>query len=227
MNAPLILALFFVAPADPVLDLAALPATPAGSRRVYFVRHGQALSNLRPQPQVANLDTLTDLGRSQARATASALRAAGVAGVVTSPAGRARETGAEMVGVFANATAATADERLRPLDLGRHEDGRALTFEERGRQWSDGLDPAVTGGERMADVGERLAKFACDFKGAGAAAPVVAVSHSETIQAFVVFAMKAPAWTAWPPRIANGSVTVAECDPAGTVKVLGVGLPVK
>jgi broad specificity phosphatase PhoE len=130
-----------------------------------------------------------------------------------------------MNGVLGRAPA--VDERLRPLELGRRPDGRMFSFEERGQNWSEGRDPAVDGGERMVDVGERLARFACDFKGSGAIAPVVAVSHSETIQAFVVFALKADAWTAWPPRIANGSVTVAECDAKGALKVLATGLSTK
>ena len=79
--------------ADP---LAALPPPPEDGLRVYLVRHGQALSNLDPEPDLPpeQLDHLTELGQRQAEKAGAALRGRGIGAVLTSPASRARETAA-------------------------------------------------------------------------------------------------------------------------------------
>src|SRR6266487_4302148 len=74
--------------------LAALGPVRAGTVRVFLIRHGQALSNLKPPPAAApnGLDHLTPLGEAQARKAGAVLAGRGVKLVLTSPAGRARET---------------------------------------------------------------------------------------------------------------------------------------
>lgn len=191
-----------------------LPPLRSGAGRVYFVRHGQALSNLRPAPKVANLDTLTDLGKEQSKVAGAALRSSGAAMILTSPAGRAQETAAELAPILS--LTPSIDERLRPLTLGTKEDGVALSFDERAKAWEAGKDPSVTAGESLQDVGVRLANVVCGVRGKSSGI-AVAVSHSEAIQALIVHAKKEDAWKAWPPRVANGSVTVAECDAKGVV----------
>src|SRR6185503_11982187 len=95
-----------------------LPAVAGDTLRVYLVRHGQAYTNLNPPPQMApaELDHLTTLGRQQVRRVARALSDQGIALVLHSPAGRARDT-AEELRVLAGAEV-RVEPRLRPMDVG-------------------------------------------------------------------------------------------------------------
>src|SRR5437773_1901093 len=94
-------ALLFLAVPDP---LAALGPVPAGTVRIYLVRHGQALSNLEPPPPPSaaphGLDHLTPLGEAQARKVGEILAGQGVKLVLTSPAGRAKESAQQVAAAF-------------------------------------------------------------------------------------------------------------------------------
>jgi broad specificity phosphatase PhoE len=199
-----------------------LPTVESGARRVFFIRHGQALSNLQPPPPVANLDTLTDLGRAQSGAAARALVGLKIQGVLSSPAGRAQETAARIAEGIGSA-APLIDERLRPLALGVNDSGKPFSFDERAKAWTAGSDPAVAQGERLGDLGSRLAAVACSRP---AGSLFVAVSHSEAIQSLATFVTRKDPWTAWPPRIVNGSITVVDCDSSGSLALRGLGLAV-
>lgn len=98
----------------------ALPAMHSGALRVYLVRHGQALSNLDPAPDLPpdQLDHLTELGTRQAEAVGRALAGRGVSFVFTSPASRARET-ASVVARTLGIEPPGVEQRLRPMALGR------------------------------------------------------------------------------------------------------------
>ena len=65
--------------------------------RVYFLRHGESRSNADPEriaiPEHEG-DTLSERGRAQAEAAAGAVAGLGIARIVSSPMGRARETAA-------------------------------------------------------------------------------------------------------------------------------------
>jgi broad specificity phosphatase PhoE len=65
--------------------------------RVYFLRHGESRSNANPEriaiPEHKG-DALSDRGREQAEAAAAAVAELGIARIVSSPMGRARETAA-------------------------------------------------------------------------------------------------------------------------------------
>src|SRR5262245_55547358 len=111
---------------------ASLGPVPADAVRLYLVRHGQAYSNLDPEPDLPpdKLDRLTDLGREQARRVARFLRGTAVAELLTSPAGRARET-AEEIRTALGLEAARVEPALRPLELGRGPDGAPLDWDQR------------------------------------------------------------------------------------------------
>ncbi len=110
---------------------------------MFLVRHGQALSNLNPRPKLPleELDHLTELGRAQTERTAGLLRDQGVRLVLSSPAGRARETAVIFQKAFATGAAA-AEPRLRPLEMGRSAEGKALGWDEREAEWKAGATPS-------------------------------------------------------------------------------------
>lgn len=210
-----------------MLALAAAPApadlgpVPAGSVRVFLIRHGQALSNLDPEPDLPpeKLDALTPLGQAQSRNAAAALAKAGVKAVVSSPAGRARETAA-LFGSALGASSVAVEPRLRPLDLGRGPDGAPLDWDQRIADWEAGRDPEPPGGESLATVGRRVAEAFRALTATHAGRSVVAVAHSEVVLAFLATVDGVAPHTVWPPRIPNASVTVVEADAAGVLKVL-------
>ena len=49
--------------------------------------------------------------------------------------------------------------RLRPLELGRAPDGRALSWKERAFDWQAGRDPIPAEGESLEGVGHRVGDF--------------------------------------------------------------------
>jgi peptide-methionine (S)-S-oxide reductase len=124
--------------ASAVLAMAAVttPAdlgpVPAKQVRVFLIRHGQAYSNLDPQPDLppTQLDRLTDLGHSQSRRAGRALKGHSVALVLSSPAGRARERAEELAAAL-GAGVPRVDPRLRPLELGRAAAGEPLDWDAR------------------------------------------------------------------------------------------------
>ena len=169
--------------ADDALDI--LPPKPSGALRVYLVRHGEALSNLDPAPNLppAELDHLTPLGRRQAAAAGRALAGRGVVSVLTSPAFRARET-ADGVARALRLPPPAVEPRLRPLELGRGSDGRPLTWKDRSAGWEAGRDSSPADGESMARVGERVDELVRELA-RGRATGVVLVAHGEVLAAYL------------------------------------------
>jgi broad specificity phosphatase PhoE len=211
------LSLILVAAPDP---LAALGPVPAGTVRVYLIRHGQAFSNLQPPPSPAprGLDHLTPLGERQASRVGEILAGKGVKLVVTSPAGRARESAEK---IAAGLTAPVrVDARLRPLDLGNDSAGKQLDWNAREAEWKAGRDPRPPRGESMAQMGERVMAVVKDLRSEVPGSSVALVAHGEVITSFVGQVQGKPAPQRYPPRLANASVTVVEARPDGTVALL-------
>lgn len=206
--------LILLASPDP---LAALGPVPAGTVRVYLVRHGQALSNLQPPPSPAprGLDHLTSLGERQASKVGEVLAGKGVKVVLTSPAGRARESAEKIAGPLG--VPVRVDARLRPLDLGNDESGKPLDWDAREVQWKAGRDPSPPGGESMAQMGERVMAVVKDLRSEAPGASVVLVAHGEVITSFFGQVQGTPPAKRYPPRLANASLTVVEARPDGTV----------
>ena len=190
-------------------------AVPADTLRVYLVRHGQALSNLQPPPALpeAGLDHLTSEGREQARQAGQALARLGVSLVVTSPAGRARETAAAMRAEIHGARV-RVEPRLRPMDRGRNAEGRELSGEERAAEWKAGRDPVPTGGESLDQAGQRALALIESLAREGRGRSVAVVSHSEVIGSLLGRLEGKPAFERYPPGLANGAISLVEV--AGT-----------
>ncbi len=188
----------------PQLTPAALPPVPADAVRLFLVRHGQALSNLDPAPELPpeQLDRLTELGRTQARRAAEAVRRVPIERILTSPAGRARETAsvlAEVLGLPIDVEA-----RARSLEL-----GRGLDWDAREAEWAAGRDPSPEGGESLEAVGKRVLSVVEELTRRPGRS-VLLVAHSEVIAAFVGEVAGVPAPKRWPPSVPNGSITVVE-----------------
>ena len=200
--------------------LAGLPAPAAGSLRVYLVRHGQALSNLEPKPDLSEdeLDHLTELGKRQSEAAGRALSGRGVTSVVSSPASRAGET-ATLVALGLGAGSVTVDPRLQPLEVGRASDGRTLEWKERIAEWRAGRDPSPPGGESMESVGDRVSELVRALASGRPGSSVVLVAHSEVIGAYLGRVRGTPPPQRYPPGIGNGSISVVDVSAAGVEAV--------
>jgi broad specificity phosphatase PhoE len=206
------------------LSLLSQPApgpVPAGAVRVYLVRHGQAFSNLDPEPDLPadQLDRLTELGREQSRGIGLALRNRGVALLLSSPAARAQETAAE-IRVALDAPPVRVEPRLRPLELGRDRNGTPFDWDQRIAEWEAGRDPVPAGGESMGQMGDRVLELVRSLLPAQPGRSVVLVAHSEVIGAFVGLVEGTPPPKRYPPRIRNGSMTAVELDAGGKPRVL-------
>jgi len=200
--------------------LAALPPLPSGALRVYLVRHGQALSNLDPAPDLppAGLDHLTAPGTRQAEAAGRALAGRDVTLVLTSPASRARET-AEGIAQVLGLSAPAVEPRLRPLELGRGTDGRRLTWKDRAAEWEAGRDPSPPEGESMERVGDRLDLLVRALARSRRGTGVVLVAHGEVLAAYLGHVRGTLAPKRYPPGLANGSITVVDVAPTGAATI--------
>jgi broad specificity phosphatase PhoE len=167
-----------------------------------LVRHGQTEFNASGR-LVGRLDpSLTETGRRQAAAIASAV--AGAARVVTSPLARARETAA----LLAPGLPLTVDERWIELDYGQW-DGRPFADvpAEVWRQWRSDPSFAPPGGESLDNVGARVADACAELLPEAAASDIVVVSHVSPIKAAVAWALGVGQERAFRMHLANASVT--------------------
>jgi len=193
-----------------------LPAMHSGALRVYFVRHGQALSNLDPAPDLPpeRLDHLTELGTRQSEAVGRALAGRGVSSVFSSPATRARET-AEAVARGLGIRTPSVETRLEPMALGRGPDGRTLDWKQRIAEWEAGRDPSPASGESLERVGGRVGELVRALARSRRGTSVVLVAHSEVIAAYLGEVRGTPAPRRYPPGLANGSITVVDVVATG------------
>jgi broad specificity phosphatase PhoE len=172
--------------ADDVLG--ALPPLPSGALRVYLVRHGQALSNLDPVPDLppAELDHLTALGTRQAEAVGRALAGRDVTSVLTSPASRALET-AEGIARALGLSAPEVEAPLRPMERG----------------------------ESMERVGDRVDGLVRALARSRRGTGVVLVAHGEVLAAYLGHIQGPSAPKRDPKGLGNGSITVVDVAPTG------------
>ena len=182
-----------LAVAAPTPGAAAEPSSPAEVLRVYLVRHGQAFSNLDPRPDLPadQLDRLTALGHEQASETGRALALRQPALVLTSPAGRARETAEEIRQAAAGVTVRT-EPRVRPQE--------------------DDESPA--------QVAERVLRAVRDERKRHRGHAIVVVAHSEVIGAFLALVRSESGATAEPVTVRNGSVSLVELGAHGKVELV-------
>ena len=189
--------------------------------RVFLVRHGLAYSNLDPAPDLppAQLDRLTEMGRVQSRRVGLALKGRTVALVVSSPAGRARQSAQELTAVL-EAGAPRIDARLRPLELGRTAAGQPLDWDARDAEWAAGRDPQPVGGESIDQVGRRVLDLVTGLARDPRGRAVVLVAHGEVIEAFVGLISGTPAPHRLDSSVRNGSITVVEAGKAGSPRLV-------
>jgi len=201
---------------------AELPPVAKDAVRVYLVRHGQAFSNLDPEPDLPpiELDRLTPLGHAQAKGAAAALRASGIDAIYTSPKGRAKETAAELGAALGRAEAASVEPRIGSLEIGKNPKGEDDDWDYREAEWAAGRDPVPPGGESMAQMGERVLAAVRDARPRYAGRSIVFVCHGEVIGAFVGAIQGTPPAKRYPPNAKNGSLTVVDVSADGTPKLL-------
>jgi probable phosphoglycerate mutase len=212
------------APAKPG-PLAALRPLPADTVRVFLLRHGQALSNLEPRPKLPpeELDHLTPLGRTQTERAAALLRSQSVRLVLSSPAGRARETATILQKAFAT-DEAPVETRLRSLEMGRSPGGQPLGWGEREAEWKAGRDPQPPGGESLQQVAGRLTELIATLAREHAGQAVVVVSHGEVV-ATLVGALQGRPVAEWEALgLKNASVTVVEASAGKPPKLVLVNV---
>jgi broad specificity phosphatase PhoE len=95
-----------------------------------------------------------------------------------------------------------------------------LSWDDRAKEFAAGRDPKPAGGESMAQVGERVMALVKGLRVEAPAASVALVGHGEVIAAFIGEVQGTPAAKRYPPRLANGSITVVEARPDGRVTLL-------
>ena len=158
--------------------------------RVYLVRHAESKKNVvhLPWTPEEELDTLTDEGRRQAVAIGDFLNDKGIVAILSSPAGRSRETAKAIGQVTGLKAGYEVDPAFASLRGGTSEDGNQVTWAWREKQWALGQDPRPEGGESLAD-GESRAKAA--VKKLAEKFPeksVVIVSHGDICAALLGYA---------------------------------------
>ena len=215
----MLLALVLAAAASTPADLGPVPADAV---RVYLVRHGQAFSNLDPEPDLPpdQLDRLTPLGHAQAKGAAAGLQGRGIVAIYTSPKGRAKETAAEIGAALGRAEAATVEPRIGSLKIGKNPKGEDDDWDYREAEWAAGRDPVPPGGESMAQMGDRVLAAVRDARARNQGGSVVLVCHAEVIGAFVGAIQGTPPPKRYPGSAKNGSLTVVELGASGAPKLL-------
>jgi broad specificity phosphatase PhoE len=149
---PVLLGVLLLAGSTALADLGPVPP---GTLRVVLMRHGQAFTNLDtlPSPAPANPDALTALGREQVAAILPALTAIRPGLLLTSPAGRARET-ADQIGK-ALGLEPRVEPKVRPMETDK--------------------------GETLEDVGRRALVLVEELRPAQPGQTVLLVCHSEVV----------------------------------------------
>jgi probable phosphoglycerate mutase len=217
LHASFALALLANGPAD-------LGPVPAGTLRVYLVRHGQSYTNLTPPPDLPpdQLDRLTAVGQAQARLAAAALSGKAVTVIVTSPKGRTKDTAIEMQAALGKASM-RIDERLRPLELGQDAGGKLLEWADRMRDWSHERDATPPSGESLEEAGLRVLRLLSELKKECAGQSVVLVSHGELIQNLLGMLASRGVEARFSLRLANASISALDAKPASLPQILFEG----
>ena len=199
-------------------DPASLGPVPAGTVRIYLVRHAEAFSNLTPLPNMPEkeMDALTDKGKQQAAAAAAALQAAPISLVLYSPTNRTKQTATAIV---ASGKASLREERdLRRIDTGKSQSGKPLELADRVAIWKAGNDPRPQEGESMVDLGQRVLKLIQSLQKEHGGKGVVCVTHAEPIAALLGQLKGTPGAMRYPPGIPIASITVVDVPASGEAR---------
>jgi len=200
----LLMALLAAGPAD-------LGPVPEGTLRVFFVRHAQT---------APNSDTLNDVGRAQSEAAGALLARQGVALILTSPTGRSRETGEGIAAVLGGNISVRPDERLSLIELGVGPDSKALTFDDRMKDWKLGRDPVPLGGKSLEQAGMAVLQLIAQLKPDYLGKSVVLVSHSDVIPNFIGMISGQKLDERFVTRPAVGAIGAVDVTPASIPHLL-------
>ncbi|GIG41564.1 MSMEG_4193 family putative phosphomutase [Cellulomonas phragmiteti] len=200
---------------------------------VLLVRHGRTAANV--QGVLAGRTAgvrLDDVGREQAARAADRLAAVALAGMVTSPLERCRETADLLLGRQPGSPALTVDERLTECDYGTWQ-GRSLTDLAQEPLWAtvQSYPSAVTfpGGESLAGMQARAvaavrAHDAAVEERHGAGALWAAVSHGDVVKAVLADALGMHLDLFQRLEVGPASVSVVRYG-RGRPRVLGTNTP--
>lgn len=158
------------------------------------MRHAESKKNVVhfPWTPEEELDTLTAEGRRQAVAIGDFLNGKGIVAILSSPAGRTRETAKAIGQVIGLKTGYEVDPACASLRGGKSQDGHQISWAWREKQWALGQDPRPEGGESLADGELRakggLKKLAEKFPEKS----VMIVSHGDICAALLGYAANTP-----------------------------------
>ncbi len=180
---------------------------------IAFVRHGETATN-RAGRLLGRADPeLTEKGRSQVAAVASALATGPTPlAVVTSPLQRAVETATAIADRFG--LDIERDERLIEMDYGEWDErGFDEVPEDDLRRWRADPTFAPPGGESLVAVQERTAECAAELLERAGDGLVIAVSHVSPIKAAVAWVLRTGPEISWRMRLDLGSITRIDRGP--------------
>jgi phosphoserine phosphatase len=183
--------------------------------RLYVARHGETDWNREGRYQGQRESTLTELGRSQAAALASALASSGARRVISSPLARCMETAAPIAALLG--VDVETDARLLEIAHGTWEGRLRSDIEredaERLRAWME--EPASVrfeGGESLEEVAARWIAFVRSLGGKND--DIVVVTHDVLVRLAVLMASNRSGVQLWEPRVQNGGYASLSYDRA-------------
>ncbi len=151
--------------------------------RFFVVRHGQAMSNhggyLSSWPEKNGDVHLTDEGRAQVQATASALKAEGVDLIVSSDLNRAKQT-AELL-KEATGAELVFEPRLREMDFGVWNGRSEAEYNAQFASTAEKMSKPAEGGESFEDVRARMTAVVFELDRAHQGKKIAIVSHGDPI----------------------------------------------
>jgi broad specificity phosphatase PhoE len=171
---------------------------------VYVARHGETDWNLAGRYQGQRESDLTERGRRQARALATALSGGRIEAVYSSPLRRCRQSAADMAAAYS--LPVRTDGRLIEIAHGVWEGRLRETIErddaDRYALWRNRPDEVVfPAGESLLQVRERWRAFAAEVEGYDEAA---VVTHDVLVRLAILDATGRGAERLWEPRVING-----------------------
>lgn len=210
--------------AEPVVSKSGTPTGPGWTgavgtpTRLLLLRHGQTPLSIERRYSGRGNPPLTEFGRDQAAAAALRVGArGGVAAVVSSPLGRARETATAAADALN--LPVTVHQDLTETDFGAWE---GLTFAEAAerdpdlhRRWLGDTSVRPPGGESFDEVRERIAKVRDDLVSEYGGANVLVVSHVTPIKTFLQFALDSGPSLLFRLHLDLASLSIAEFYPDG------------
>jgi probable phosphoglycerate mutase len=210
-------------PAGPDRRLGWLAPTTAPTTTL-LLRHGETPWSVERRFAGARDIPLTDTGAAQARAAATALAAAGIDAIVSSPLRRCRDTAKEIAAVVG--ASVREEDGFRETDFGAWE---GLTFAEAKERWPDHLsawlaDPAIAppDGESFADTARRVRTALDKLMVRHRHQTVLVVSHVTPIKLLLRQALLAPPEALYRINLDVASLSVVDWYDDGPAVVRGV-----